>query len=441
MFGIKIIITIACFSYYSYPQFKFLGLSNYKVNKIVIYKDYLFAATVNGVFKKSINSPDTIWSPIGFQESEIKSVLVFNIDTIFASKKISGLNEDTISIFITTNSGINWQPFQNGFGGGTGFSNQVLDFETYPNQSDTIFATGLAQIAKSKNFGSSWNLVWNNWNHSGVGIHFIKIHNNYHNLVWAGGETGFLQPVILNSTNFGLSWKENFIFVGGDNACYSCAFHPSDSNIVYIGMEGRIIKTTNRGENWNTLFAPLSYPYFFGLMVNPFYHNIIYAAGGINIYLEPQDLILYLSEDSGLNWSPIIEGTKLRLGVLDLQMISNDTIDNVFLATGEGVYEYHNVITDLYLEASIINSFSLMQKYPNPFNSNTIIEYSIPKECLVKMKIYDVLGSELLTLVNENKSEGKYQIRFDGTNLPSGIYFYSLIAGNYKEVKKIIKLN
>ncbi len=83
-------------------------------------------------------------------------------------------------------------------------------------------------------------------------------------------------------------------------------------------------------------------------------------------------------------------------------------------------------------------SFKLNQNYPNPFNPTTTISYSIPKSSFVTLKVYDLLGNEVATLVNEDKSAGYYQVKFNASNLASGVYFYRLIAGNRVEVKKLI---
>ena len=91
-------------------------------------------------------------------------------------------------------------------------------------------------------------------------------------------------------------------------------------------------------------------------------------------------------------------------------------------------------------KARIINKFILFQNYPNPFNPTTKIEYHIPEMSLVTIKIYDVLGREITTLVNEEKPAGNYEFEFDATGLPSGIYFYQLKAGDYFETKKMMLL-
>ena len=84
------------------------------------------------------------------------------------------------------------------------------------------------------------------------------------------------------------------------------------------------------------------------------------------------------------------------------------------------------------------NQFALFQNYPNPFNPSTIISYEIPKHSFVTLKIFDILGREIATLVNEEKQIGKYSLKFDASNLSSGIYFYRITAGNFSSVKKMI---
>ncbi|MEJ2105052.1 MAG: YCF48-related protein, partial [Ignavibacteriaceae bacterium] len=89
--------------------------------------------------------------------------------------------------------------------------------------------------------------------------------------------------------------------------------------------------------------------------------------------------------------------------------------------------------------------FSLEQNYPNPFNPSTKINFEIPGQArndntLVTLKVYDVLGNEIATLISEEKQPGTYEVEFDGTALPSGIYFYKLKAGYFVETKKMILL-
>jgi hypothetical protein len=87
-----------------------------------------------------------------------------------------------------------------------------------------------------------------------------------------------------------------------------------------------------------------------------------------------------------------------------------------------------------------LNSYELSQNYPNPFNPSTNIQYAISSRQLISLKVYDILGNEIATLVNEEKSAGQYEVEFDGTGLPSGIYFYQIKADSFIETKKMILL-
>jgi aminopeptidase N len=115
----------------------------------------------------------------------------------------------------------------------------------------------------------------------------------------------------------------------------------------------------------------------------------------------------------------------------DPQSISFDP-GNWILKTLQGVTEVE--------DATVPQEFSLEQNYPNPFNPTTNIKFRISDIGLVTLKVYDVLGNEVATLVNEEKSAGSYKVEFSTTdlNLTSGIYFYTLTAGNFKETKKMI---
>jgi hypothetical protein len=85
-------------------------------------------------------------------------------------------------------------------------------------------------------------------------------------------------------------------------------------------------------------------------------------------------------------------------------------------------------------------SFELAQNFPNPFNPVTTIRYQLQKTGFVTLKVYDLIGREVATLVNEEKPAGRYEVKFDGTNLSSGIYFYRIRAGNFIDTKKFVLL-
>ena len=100
----------------------------------------------------------------------------------------------------------------------------------------------------------------------------------------------------------------------------------------------------------------------------------------------------------------------------------------------DGNYEYSDEI-----EVEIVpTKFTLYQNYPNPFNPKTTIRYQLPRESEISIKVYDILGAEVLKLLNEKKKPGIFEIECDAQSLSSGIYFYRLQAGSYVETKKMV---
>ncbi len=100
-----------------------------------------------------------------------------------------------------------------------------------------------------------------------------------------------------------------------------------------------------------------------------------------------------------------------------------------------GTYEYSK---EIMVNSTAPSDFSLMQNYPNPFNPGTLINYSIPQNSNVILKVYDSNGSEVATLVNENKISGNYTVNFNAYRLASGIYYYTITAGSFSKTRKMI---
>jgi hypothetical protein len=103
----------------------------------------------------------------------------------------------------------------------------------------------------------------------------------------------------------------------------------------------------------------------------------------------------------------------------------------------DGSFSYSDIVNVTYDVPSV---FVLNQNFPNPFNPSTMITYFVPKESFVTIKVYDFLGREIKTLVNETLSTGSYDVIFDSSNLPSGTYFCTMISDNFSDTKKMIVL-
>ena len=126
----------------------------------------------------------------------------------------------------------------------------------------------------------------------------------------------------------------------------------------------------------------------------------------------------------------------------------NDTITfNIKFEISSDGFKYWNmdtticfILTGIEDESLLPTNYSLEQNFPNPFNPSTKIKYSIPKSSQVTLKIFNTLGEEMETLVNEEKPVGTYEVNWNAANLPSGVYFYSLQAGDFVQTRKMILL-
>ena len=117
--------------------------------------------------------------------------------------------------------------------------------------------------------------------------------------------------------------------------------------------------------------------------------------------------------------------------------------DTLYIYTLKGLSVFdtirvHGLTVDVENTPNVPSNFSLSQNYPNPFNPSTRISYSIAGLSKVSLKVYDILGREIITLVNEEKPAGKYEVNLNASSLASGVYFYQLKAGDFVQSKKMI---
>ncbi|MBN1633565.1 MAG: T9SS type A sorting domain-containing protein [Ignavibacteria bacterium] len=151
------------------------------------------------------------------------------------------------------------------------------------------------------------------------------------------------------------------------------------------------------------------------------------------------------SSNQGLNWSEPYQITSFQ-SLIDTKdfTVSSDTIylawQDYRLDNWEIYFRKFNIseLTFLKFENENTDNFELIQNYPNPFNSSTTIKFRITENSPVRIKIYDITGKENATLINRYLNKGTYSIKWDATDYPSGIHFYTLEAGNIKTTKKMI---
>jgi hypothetical protein len=158
-----------------------------------------------------------------------------------------------------------------------------------------------------------------------------------------------------------------------------------------------------------------------------------------SIFVNTNDGIYYSIND-GNEWNEFNSGLPNKN--IPSFLINTDGFG--FVISNSKVYRTSLTISAItYLEDQNFNipiEFKLLQNYPNPFNPTTTIKIVIPKSSFVSIKVYDLLGREVATLVNEEKPAGNYEAEFDGSDLSSGIYFYHLQADEFSVTKKMILL-
>ena len=101
----------------------------------------------------------------------------------------------------------------------------------------------------------------------------------------------------------------------------------------------------------------------------------------------------------------------------------------------DGTFAYS---PEVEVEVSLPLEYSLEQNFPNPFNPTTTIRYAIPEDNFVSIKLYDVLGNEVITLVNEQQQAGRYEMLFNASSIASGVYYYQITSGNFNQTRKLV---
>jgi hypothetical protein len=224
------------------------------------------------------------------------------------------------------------------------------------------------------------------------------------------------------STNNGTNW--NTVNNGLTNTSIQ-ALAVSGTNVFTGTYNGGIFLTTDNGTSWTAVSTGLTNTNVFAI-----------AVSGTNLFAGTR-LGMFLSTNNGTSWSDVSTG-------LTNNYIQSLTVfgSNLFAGTwGSGVWKrpISEMITSVkIISGEIPNSFNLRQNFPNPFNPSTSIKYDLPKNSFVKLIVFDELGREVKTLVNENQTAGTYEITFNGLLLPSGVYMYRLTTESFTQTKKML---
>ena len=160
---------------------------------------------------------------------------------------------------------------------------------------------------------------------------------------------------------------------------------------------------------------------------------------GTNLFAGTYGSGVFLSNDSGTSWTPINSGlTGLRvpaLAITETKLLAGTEAQGVWMRP------LSEIPTDVKPpSAGGPRQFKLEQNYPNPFNPSTTIRYVLPANGRVRLSVFNALGQQVTTLVNEDQSPGFHDFRFDASNLASGVYFYRLQAGGVVQTKRLLLL-
>ncbi|MBK9096993.1 MAG: T9SS type A sorting domain-containing protein [bacterium] len=359
---------------------------------------------------------------------------------------------DSGTILYTTNSGVDWVQQT------SGINLNLVDISFV--DANTGWVVGENFILKTTNGGISWSQQIHD------SLYFNAVFFIDENIGWlcsdgiilkttdggniwipkpiGGGDIQFLDPIkgflasssIYKSTDGGDNWIES-LWGGMTGHFDRISFSDSENGFVihhYSGGFGQnffIERTTNGGADWITT----NYPWAQCRDVHSINSNIVYVVG-IGSQAPVRGAILKTS-DGGTTWNEqFFELDKTLNGV----HFVNENIGWVVGDSGTVLHTTNGGVTFIDNEPTQPTEFILEQNFPNPFNPSTVISYQLPVSSDVTLKVFDVLGNEIATLVNEYIPAGRYEVEFNAASLTSGVYFYQLRTEDYIAVKKMILL-
>ncbi len=243
------------------------------------------------------------------------------------------------------------------------------------------------------------------------------------------------------TTNAGINWQLRTFTLISNNVRMDAPVFKQDNMFGLIfspGFNMYLYSTSNGGTNW---FAPY-------LFISGNYYDVkLFNVDSTQIWYWVTQKKIFKSTNDGTNWSEMtisINDPDYIRGV-SFKKFSNKIV--AYAGTNKGIiHKLSETISPIGIQpvtTEIPKQYLLSQNYPNPFNPVTKIKFGIPAGGYVKLNIFDVLGRNIKTPVNENLAAGSYEIEFDGTNLPSGIYYYKLEAETsrrdlFTETKKMV---
>jgi hypothetical protein len=277
--------------------------------------------------------------------------------------------------------------------------------------------------------GAVWSLTESGFTDLNIGldINFKKVSSRLINNVWLCGDS----MVYYYDGN---SFTEKLASPEKLNSIY----FKYPTHVWSVGENGYIVYSSDNGDNWTVQ----NNPDLLDRSLNDIFFSQLYN-WGVGWAVGDQGLILKTT-NFGNTWEIEAEGvTDNDLNRIDFchwaDYWGGSFGPGIIVGEHKAVLLYPIVVS---VEDKPISPgrFLLSQNYPNPFNSTTAIQYSIQQRGNVLLKVYDILGNEVKTLVNEEKEQGVYTINFDANNLPSGMYLYRIQADSFIDTKKMILL-
>ena len=384
------------------------------------------------------------------------------------------------SLYLTTDGGNNWhaRPLPNTLIPGDG----PIDISIIGE--DHIWFVGSGEIYRTTDGGFNWQLQFYDTSMTDF-MNYIEMFDSLNGMAMGDAPANDKPALFLKTTNGGIDWisQNDSSLIGLSSGHIWRRVDFADINTGYFFSSGespqKLYKTTNSGKNWTVIndtiycFVLKGYDENIFLSEKPtattdgIVHRTIdggqnweskqweFLDWGADIEYIPGNpsnvwcasSALSFSSDTGKTWVKEFDNQNGLIG--DIVFTDENTgwffsgggggtLSNIYRTTNGGLGGLVSV-DDNAIEINP-DKFSLQQNYPNPFNPSTIIKYQVPELTHLTIKIYDVLGNEIGTLVNEEKPAGEYEVEFDGDGLTSGIYFYQLRAGDYTDTKKMILL-
>jgi photosystem II stability/assembly factor-like uncharacterized protein len=387
------------------------GFSSSFINTLLFYNNRLFASTEGlGLYV----SPDggTTWTPsgAGITTPNIQSLAAFG-STMYAGSDAG--------VFVSTDTAKSWTPINNGLFQPFFRVNMLGMYDS------TLFAATAGGLFLSTNRGTNWAAANNVFLRSGV---YSLAQND--SGIYAGCAIG-----VYRSTDKGGNWAafNNGMPVGNSTPLNVFAL-TADAFAVCAATDSGVYVRSTEASVWNRPLLGTS---------NGLASAEILVQGVILVATQNS---VFRSTDHGNTWMDVGAGLP---GAAIWAFAQNDT--TLIAATfGSGIWELWQrplsqfVLVEGVAKPEIPNQFRLSQNYPNPFNPSTTIRYQIPEASKVTIRVYNLLGQNIATLVNEQKNAGDYSVEWNAENVPSGVYFYRTEAVSaskrFVDVKKMILL-